>query len=128
MLMGIVPFALTSEFGNAASSHPPIGVATAAGGTVISPNQAVVLRDLYVRSTTAPGPGATRTGYVGVAGMSPPPNPAISCSIAGFATTCDSGDATLTVPPGTRLVFALKNGPTAPADSSVQFGYRATTP
>ena len=128
MLMGIVPFALTSEFGNAASSHPPIGVATSAGGTVISPNQAVVLRDLYVRSTTAPGPGATRTGYVGVAGMSPPPNPAISCSIAGFATTCDSGDATLTVPPGTRLVFALKNGPTAPADSSVQFGYRATTP
>jgi hypothetical protein len=125
MLMGQVPAALTTESGTTA--YPPIGVAVAAGGTMDTPNTTVVLRDLFVRAVIAPGPGATRTGYLGVAGDLPP-HPAISCAITGSATTCDSGEATLSVPPGSRLLFALESSVIDPADSTVEFGYRATTP
>jgi len=128
MLMGTVPSALTSETGNSSSTHAPIGVATAAGGAMSSPNHTVVLRDLFARLITAPGAGATRTAYVGAAGMFPPPDPAISCTIAESATTCDSGGATVTIPPGTRLAFGIRNGAIPPADSTMEFGYRATTP
>jgi len=125
MLMGHIPEAQTTE--NGSTAYPPIGVAAAAGGSMTSPSTTVVLRDLFVRAIVAPGPGATRTAYLGVAGDLPP-DPAISCAITGSATTCDSGDATLSVPPGTRLIFALSSSVTDPADSAVEFGYRATTP
>jgi hypothetical protein len=126
MLMGHIPSALTTESGSTA--YPPIGVAAAAGGSMTSPNTTVVLRDLFVRAISPPGPGATRTGYIGVGGMFLPPEPALSCAITGAATTCDSGDATLSVPPGSRLIFALSSSVTDPAESAVEFGYRATTP
>ena len=95
---------------------------------MVSPNQTAVLRDLSVRVTPAPGGAATRTAYVGILGGLLPPDAAISCTVSGGETTCDSGDSTLTVPAGSRLTFALQNGPVAPANSMVEFGYRATTP
>ena len=128
MLMGTVPQAQTSESINGTFAFPPVGVAAGPGGSMVSPNQTVVLRDLSVRVVPAPGGAATRTAYVGILGGLLPPQPAISCSVSGGATTCDSGDATLTVPAGSQLTFALQNGAVAPANSTVEFAYRATTP
>jgi hypothetical protein len=128
MLMGTVPFLVNSETANSTFAFPPIGVAEAAGGAMLSPNQTVVLRDLAVSVPTAPGAGATRTAYLGVLGTTLPPEAAISCQVSGAETICTSGDATLTVPPASLLTFALTNGAVAPANSTVMFGYRATTP
>ena len=128
MLMGTVPAVVNSENANGTFAFPPVGVAAQAGGAMLSPNQTVVLRDLAVSVATAPGAGATRTAYLGILGNTLPPAAAISCPISGPETICTSGDATLTVPPASRLTFALRNGAIAPADSSVLFGYRATTP
>jgi hypothetical protein len=128
MLMGTVPSAVTSESTNGTFGFPPLGVADQPGGSMLSPNQTVVLRDLSVRVVPAPGGAATRTAYVGILGGSLPPDAAISCAVGGGETTCDSGNATLTVPAGSPLTFALQNGAVAPANSTVQFGYRATTP
>jgi hypothetical protein len=128
MLIGTVPITVNSENANGTFGFPPVGVAAQAGGAMLSPNQTVVLRDLAVSVPTPPGAGATRTAYLGVLGGVLPPEAAISCPISGAETICTSGDATLTVPPASRLTFALRNGAIAPADSSVLFGYRATTP
>lgn len=128
MLMGQVPSTVTSESTNGTFAYPPLGVAAEAGGSMLSPNQTVVLRDLAVSVTPAPGAGATRTVYVGILGAMLPPESAISCSVSGPETVCTSGGATLTVPPASRLTLAVRNGAIAPANSSVSFGYRAITP
>jgi hypothetical protein len=128
MLMGTVPFLVNSENANGTFAFPPVGEADNAGGAMLSPNQTVVLRDLAVSVPTAPGAGASRTAYLGILGSTLPPEAAISCSVSGAETICTSGDATLTVPPASLLTFALRNGAVAPANSSVEFGYRATTP
>jgi len=130
MLMGHVPAAATNENANAKLAYPPIGVDGGLGATMTSPNQTVVVRDLYVRLSDAPGAGASRTAYIGVVkpALPLPPDPAISCAITDSATTCDSGDATVTIPPGTRLTFAVVNGATPPGNTTIEFGYRATTP
>ena len=128
MLMGTVPQAVNSENTNSTFAFPPVGIGEAAGGAMLSTNQTVVLRDLAVSVPTAPGAGATRTAYIGILGTTLPPEAAISCSVSGAETICTSGDATLTVPPASQLTFALRNGAVAPANSTVEFGYRATTP
>jgi hypothetical protein len=127
MLMGRVPSTLISQSTNSSVAYPPLGLATTAGNAMLSPNQTVVLRDLAVFLTSAPGPAATRTAYVGVSGDLPP-GPAISCAISGPATSCNSGAETVAIPAGSRLVFAVSNGAVAPVNTSVEFGYRATIP
>jgi len=128
MLMGTVEQNVTLEGTNSTAAFPPIGAAAQVGGSMLSPNHTVVLRDLSVRVVPPPGGAATRTAYVGILGATLPPESAISCSVSGGESTCDSGDATVTVPAGSPLTFAIQNGAVAPANSTVQFGYRATAP
>lgn len=95
---------------------------------MLSPNQTIVLRDLAVRLSVAPGVGADRTFLVGVARQNQLPSPAIGCSIVGNATECAS-TGTATIPPRSILTFSVTNGPgDPPAPANAKFGYRATIP
>ena len=126
MIMGHVPASLTSETGGHTQSFAASGVSTTAGQAMLSPNRTVVLRDLAVSVSGAPTPGR-RTFYVGVVDELPP-LPAISCPIVEAQIACNSGSQTAVIPPGSPLIFAIENGPAVPADTDVNFGYRATIP
>jgi hypothetical protein len=90
-----------------------------------SPNASMTGRDLFVRQDTAPGVGASRTYTLHANGLDTP----VSCTIAGTATTCNSGVATTVIPPGSRLALKIDGGLANSADAGrTTFGWRATTP
>ena len=89
-----------------------------------SPNVPIVARDLFVRQTVAPGSGATRSYTLRVDGVDTP----FGCTVVDPATTCNSGAATFTIPAGSKLIWKIANGATAPASARAYVGWRATTP
>lgn len=89
----------------------------------LSPNATMVARDLSVAVEVAPGSG-TRLFILSVLPFQSGQD--LRCSITGPATTCNSGDQTLTIPPGSGLIMTVGNTADAPA-TRVRFGWRATT-
>ena len=127
MLTGVGPSSQLLPGAGASTELTPVGVATA-GAATLSPSIPVVLRDLSAELSTAPGLGASRTIALGV-GDTAFPSPAISCTISGMQTKCDTGTQTVTVPANTKFALSVQNGPgTPPQSAAVWFGYRATTP
>jgi hypothetical protein len=122
MIMGGISSGAVSEAPLLSTFYLPVGESSTIGGAAITPNATVVLRDLLVKLSSAPGPGASRTFGVGTSGKT------LTCSISGTQTSCNSQGATTTLPPGTQLQFSIGNGNVAPDDTSVHFAYRAVTP
>jgi hypothetical protein len=114
--------------GQGATTWPPIGnlqAASDASERVLTPNAAIVARDLAVRLSTAPGAGNIRTFAIKT---DDPAGPVLQCTVSGTATRCDSGAQSVTFPPGTSLhLNAAATGAAIPA-TDAQFGWRATTP
>jgi hypothetical protein len=97
--------------------------------TTRSPNATIVARDLSV----AYGEPILVIGNAGwrirlMVNGSPT---SLACEIRGSASSCDSGDITVTVPPGSELAFKAESIPDAsfvPNDPDLEIGWRATTP
>jgi hypothetical protein len=102
----------------------PSGPSPAAGGTAkVSPNAAIVARDLVVKLSDGPGAMGTRTFTLRVDGQKTD----VGCAIAGFETTCNSGSATATIPPTSEVdLFQEHNSVTNTA--LAEWAWRATTP
>jgi hypothetical protein len=94
-----------------------------AGIVQATPNSTVVLRDLFVRLESPPDFGQewqfTLQGAV---------DQVLTCEITGsFATTCNSGAQSATVPPSGNLrLFVFNNGAATPSD--VYYAYRVGSP
>jgi hypothetical protein len=101
----------------------PISV-TMAGNEQRSPNAPIVARDLSMGVTSPPGGPTTRTFTLYDDG-SPTP---VSCTIAGSQTSCDSGNATATISPGSSLWIQASLTVSPPTAASASWGWRATTP
>jgi hypothetical protein len=107
----------------------PLGTSTAAftAGNVemASPNATMVARDLFVSADSAPGPGNSRQYELRLASSG---SGILGCAMSGAAqTTCNSGASTATVPAGDGITLRITNSGT-PGGSSIEFGWRATTP
>lgn len=127
MLTGRVPAAILNTAGGSATAFDPAGDAQGAARG-LSPAAPVVLRDLSVLVTVAPGAGSTRTFRLGVSQFGGGADPAVSCSIAGTETSCNTGGQTVTIPASSEInLSSVVTGAAANA-SQVQFGYRAVTP
>jgi hypothetical protein len=87
----------------------------------LSPNVTIVARDLSVHVDIAPGSGKTRTFLLN---SRADPSHSLRCDISGSDTTCNSGDQTLTIPPGSSLFLDAANFGSAPM-TRVQFGWLA---
>ena len=112
---------------------PPSGYSPAEPGAnpggdwTVSPNATTVVRDLVGRLETAPGAG---TGGRLFQVFNLDANAVVlSCLVSGTATTCDSGDASGTLPPETRYTLRIFNGnPSAGPSSSAAWSFRLVTP
>lgn len=88
----------------------------------LSPNATIVARDLFVRQAGAAF--TSRTYALRVEGT----DTAVACTLAGDTqTTCNSGAATATIPPGSRILLKVDSSANALANG-FWFGWRATTP
>ena len=95
-----------------------------ASNRLLSPNTALVGRDLSVAVEVAPGAGKREFVIMTVPFQT---GKTLRCSITGAATTCNSGKQSLAIAPGTLLVMDAINIGNAPA-TRVTFGWRTTTP
>lgn len=94
----------------------PYFVALAPAGTPME------LSHLTVQVSAAPGAGHTRTLQLGV---TPSFDEKIVCTIAGTATSCDTGSETVLVPAGAR--WSLYENADSPASANeLSFSYLAT--
>jgi hypothetical protein len=97
--------------------------------TTRSPNATIIARDLSVRygePLFVSGNAGWRISLL-VNGAST----SLACEIRGTATTCNSGDAAVNVPPGSELAFKAESIPDngfVPNDPDLEIGWRATTP
>lgn len=93
--------------------------------TQLSPNRALVARDLSVELTAALGsPSPTRTFTLRVNGA----NTAVTCQISGIsATSCNSGAATVAVPPGSELSLRMSANNSPPV-ADAWFGWSTVAP
>jgi hypothetical protein len=99
MLVGRVPSSLVPT--NGTSAFDPAG--DAAGiARGFSPAVPVVLRNLAVFAGTAPGAGRSWTVKLGVSQFGGDADPAITCTIADTAKTCDTGGQSVTIPASTE--------------------------
>jgi hypothetical protein len=92
----------------------------------VTPNTPIVVRDLVGRIPTAPGQGSSRQVQL----FNFDANSIIlSCAIINAETSCDTGDASATVPPKTRIEIRLFSGNPAPAPSAgAAWAFRTLTP
>jgi hypothetical protein len=107
----------------------PLGTSTAAftvgNVEMASPNATMVARDLFVSADLAPGPGNSRQYELRLASSG---SGILGCTMSGAAqTTCNSGASTATVPAADGITLRISNSGT-PGGSSIEFGWRATTP
>jgi hypothetical protein len=87
----------------------------------LSPNRTIVARDLFVKQ--AGGTAGTRSYTLRVEGT----DTAVGCTLSGFSQdTCNSGDATATIPPGSRILLHISA--TGGVGHGFWFGWRATSP
>jgi hypothetical protein len=125
-VMGNTSVELLGGPAGAFATFPPSGFSAdvPGGDTQVSPNATTIVRDLFVRIGSAPGPTGLRSFEL-LAGN----RTALTCTMSGTADTCTSGEATATVAPGTDLVFRqmLVEAPAAPAPG-LRWSFRALTP
>jgi hypothetical protein len=124
MLMGwIQPMQLPPPGG--ATDLSPLGNSAASiGGLQATPNAPTVFRDLFVRALSPPG-GTSRWRFT-LQGNGA--EDVIECEIFGsFATTCDSGNQSFTVPAGGTLRLQVANVDGA-TPAFIYYAYRAETP
>jgi hypothetical protein len=88
----------------------------------LSPHATTVARDLSVKLTNAPGAGQFRQFVLNDDGVG-----VLSCLISNMETTCNSGDDTAVISPGSELAMTTAATP-APTAAAAVFGWRATTP
>jgi hypothetical protein len=127
MLTGRVPAAILNTSGGSTTAFDPAGDAQGAARG-LSPAAPVVVRDLSVLVTVAPGAGSTRTFRLGISQFGGGADPAIFCSIAGTETSCNTGGQTVTIPASSEINLSSVVTGAAATASQVQFGYRAVTP
>jgi hypothetical protein len=110
---------------------PPVGFATSSNGVpgvfeMGAPNATIVARDLFVTAGTAPGAGASRQFELRLASTA---SGILGCTMTNAQTTCNSGSATGTIPPGDGVSLRVTDSTSpAPLNTSIEFGWRATTP
>ena len=125
ILFGTVPTASMPSTDGAEFNYLPLGEAGTSVLVARSPNATIVLRDLLAQVDGPPGFGTSwnvRLFKFGLGGGS------IGCDISGaFATKCDSGGQTLTLPAGSEFGVSVVNNDGA-APQNLTYGYRATTP
>jgi hypothetical protein len=92
----------------------------------MTPNTPIVVRDLVGRFASAPGPGGGR--FVNLVNMDA--NAVVlTCQVLNAATTCNSGNQSATLPPGTRYYITLFTGNPGPGPSlGAAWSFRALTP
>ena len=89
----------------------------------VSPNTTLVARDLFVSTDTAPGGVESRAVTFRVNHV----DTALKCTMTGAAKSCDSGTATVNVPPGSIISMKLEKSGGATM-GYVYWGFRLTTP
>ncbi len=111
---------------------PPSGYSAEEPGAIgnewgVTPNATTVVRDLVGRLESAPGAG---TGGRLFQIVNLDANAvALSCLVSGTATTCDSGDASATLPPKTRYTMRIFNGnPSAGSSNGAAWSFRLLMP
>jgi hypothetical protein len=77
--------------------------ATESDVQTLSPSVATTAQNLAVRVTAAPGVGNSITVTLRVDGA----DTALTCTISGAATTCNSAAATASIPAASQLSFEL---------------------
>ena len=112
---------------------PPSGYSDAEPGVNpggdwgVTPNTPTVVRDLVGRLESAPGAGTG--GRLFQIFNFDANTVVISCLVSGTATTCDSGDASATLPPATRYLMRIFNGnPSAGPSNGAAWSFRLVTP
>jgi hypothetical protein len=116
---------LRCELSLPASGSSYWGTAGNTANDQLSPNVAIVARDLTVSVDVAPGDGATRTFTLYARGNA---GPGLKCDITGANTTCNSGAQTYTISPGSPLFLDVHNsGARDGASARVHYSWRATT-
>jgi hypothetical protein len=92
----------------------------------VTPNTPIVVRDLVGRLASAPGAGSSRLVQL----FNVDANAIVlSCGISNTETTCNSGDASATIPAATRIAIRLFSGNPAPAPSAgAAWAFRTLTP
>ena len=107
-----------------------------ASGTAVAPLHDVAFRGLTFSHATWLAP-SSRRGFPQIigswfysGGKVPDRMPGhVSCLVSGAATTCDSGDASGTLPPETRYTLRIFNGnPSAGASNGAAWSFRMLTP
>jgi hypothetical protein len=90
-----------------------------------TPNVPVVLRDLTARIGSPPGVGKSRTVQ-----LVNPTGTFLQCTIAGTATTCNSGsDQSPVMAPGTEFRVSIFTSSSVPSPaSSAEWSFRVLTP
>ena len=125
MLFGWIPSAELPSNGSS-KDFTPLGDGTASIGTqVATPNATTVIRDFSARSNAPPGIVGAKWVFV-LQGASATQQ--LTCEIIGsFATSCNSGAQTATIPPGgnIRLIVERIGGP---APTELYYAYRAVSP
>lgn len=102
----------------------PSGPSPAAGGTAkVSPNAAIVARDLVVKLSEVPGGMGSRTFTLRVDGQKTD----VGCTMTGTEMTCNSGSATATIPPASEVDLWQEHN-SVPNAAFAEWAWRATTP
>jgi hypothetical protein len=115
-----------TNLGNDSDTGAPSGLSTPSAGaanTMLSPDRALTARDLSVQLTSPPGGAAMRDFFLGVNGIG---LVAFSCRIQGSATRCNTGSASLAIPPNSLLTIFDSTGTANPAAASAMFAVRLT--
>jgi hypothetical protein len=130
VIQGNTTAALLTLFGSE-ERFSPSGYSAAAPGFTgaywsITPNVPLVVRDLVGRVASAPGTGSSR--YVQLYNVDANTTP-LSCVILNNETSCNTGDASVTLPPRTRIAIRLFTGNPGPAPSQgAAWSFRTLTP
>jgi len=106
--------------GNVAATRSPIGNSADPSAPIAPSGHALVLSDLTVRVSNAPGGANSRQLKLY---LIDDPNQFIGCTVTGAATTCNTGTATLTVPAGQRFGLFEQAGTSPTPASELSFGY-----
>jgi hypothetical protein len=117
----------TSEERFPPSGYSPTEPGVTGGEWGVTPNTTTVVRDLVGRLDSAPGAG---TGGRLFQILNLDANAIVlSCLVSGTATTCDSGDASATLPPTTRYTLRIFNGnPSAGPSNGAAWSFRLLMP
>ena len=118
-----LPSCTECEVSLPASGMGSFGAAINDSNEELSPNVAIVARNLSVHVDAAPGAATRKVALFG--GGDSGANILLGCDISGSNTTCNSGAQTATIKPGTRLRIVVANLGNAPP-TRVRYSWGAT--